>query len=556
MTMAPHSARRVLNRIVRAEAQGLSDYKTKVYQLRGICAGAKEFFNSTSAGDSQDYGSGMFDPANTLRPDIMVKDFMEGKSNDMLNLLNALALKVTLKDPDVFLEGVDPTVQKINTEYLRARLGPYIKGGCSWGPENRALVMDDLMGGVGCVYLPADDGDSKPGWRWADTLQLIWDQTARLPSQVTWMAICVSKPLWYWQKMFPDAAVLGQRVGAPSRIADLESEEYLDDDKPTKLVFYYDIEGKGHLFAFLVNGDNVYEPEPVYEGANPHTFDVMGAKKPFLPFRTAFFISLPGVRLPIGVAEKMLPAYMGILRAITMINEIIDRGSAFYLADADGFESEDAKKKFMESGDPGNIVWVKDGKVAVKVTQPLEIPVSVGEELRRNLSALKESVGTSNAVTGQGTPSPGGGKMTAREFAAIEGQSQLTAASVASDVTGLMEEGVNMFLWNAKNFDRAPFTCRVGKTVYEFGPKGKMGPVGDYLRPDAWVTINEDSMSHIPHAQKIAESKDNLQVAMSVAQVLGPQPTSVAYREYLELKNLNPAEYLPAAPAGQAGAPQ
>ena len=565
-----HSAKRIHLRITQAEANGLELYKTFVYTIRCISAGATEFLRSSTAGKSQDPGQRTRRPDLTRRPPILVQDVVKGKSNAIMNLLGQLMLKVALKFPDVFFADVDPKEQVINAKYLKERLGPTIYDGVDANPETCLAVLDYLMGGLGCLYLPVNE-DGAPGWRWADTLDLIWDQTVRTPNKATWMAMVVSEPLWKWLEMFPDSETLKKHQSAAARARKGDADEGQEMDYPVALCFYYDIELGGHQFVFLKTGENTYEPEPVYEGENPHkrwvrvqADEAAGSntshkKKPFLPFACTFYMAWPSVGHPIGVAQKMLPSQCGIWKAIEYIDEVLERGSGFYTADQTKFKDDAAKKEFLKARKAG-VVWVEGSPEGViKQEAPMMIPPSVMEELKRNTSDIREEIGMSYAATGQGTPSPGGGKMTAAEFRSIEGQSQLTATAVSTDVTRMIEHAIPCFLWNAKSYDDRPWSCKVGNVWLYFGP-GKadlntrfLGPVGSYLRPDAWITVSEDSMSHVPRSQKIAEKEHVVDVALKAAPLLQMPAVALAFTEFLNEMGIDNADdYLkpPAQPSG------
>lgn len=555
-----YTAARLWYRIVSAEQEGLWNYRQKVYQIRGIVAGAKEFLQGNSAGESLDPGQRMQRLDTSTRPDIMVQKVLEGKSNDLLNLIWQLAQKTALKFPDVFFEHVEAVEQQINAAYLKDRLGPTIFDGCESMVETAIANLDYLMGGLGCLYLPVEDG-GRPGWRWADTLDLIWDQTSRTPNKSTWMALSVSEPLWKWLEMFPDNAVLRTYAGRANKLSDLDWHE---DDMPTTLTFYYDVEGEGHQAVFLKTADNVYEKEPVLMGDNPHMRKMAGGKSvPFLPFTVTFFIALPSVRLPIGVAEKMLPSQTAIWRAIQLIQDIIDRGSPFYAANEDGFADEKARERFKKAGNPGAIVMTKGApETVITRIAALDIPAAMEEELARNKREVFEQVGSNNAAGGQGTPGFGGKKMTATEFEGIMGQSQLTPGAVQTDMVRMYEDAIPRFLWNGKLFDKAPFMCTIGKVDYVFSAgkpdaaKKTLGPIGPYLRPDKRVTVGDDSLGHIPKAQKIKDAEQDVEIGLKVAQVF-PNALRLSLREYYELRGkANPDEYLeqPQPPPGAAPA--
>lgn len=530
---------RALNRIKRSTF-ALWEFKNVVYKLRRIVAGDLDALkDGTSPGRAQDHGVGEARAHQSFRPDILVKDFQEGRDNAILNLLITLAWKTAYNFPMIRMEGISPKEQIVNAQYVKQRMGPKISGGCHAMEHGQIALLDYLMGGLGAIFTTYDE-KGRPENRWADTLDLNWDQTARLPCDMNWFSLTVTEPLWKWLQMFPDAKPLQDLREKQPRGAD-GRYGVKDDDRPTELEFYYDQDDEGAYICFLKDGENSWNVDPVYKGQNPHRCELGGVEQPFLPLETILFMNLPSVRLPVSNAQKMLPAQIAIWKAVNRIQTIGEKGKGFYEVDRTAMGSREIDD-FLEAYEAGVVMVDEFGKI--KEHSPMQIQQTDLEELNRNLQVLNLQGGVSPYSMGGKAP----GVQLATEARLIAGQGELVTGVVASANARLWGAATVKFLWNGKQWDKNPFSCRVNDVLMEFGPGKPLGPVAQYLRPDAEITVSEDSMKFFSREQLLADAMADVKLGTEVAQFF-PEWLKRALRRFGEAMGVSDIEDRLAPPA-------
>ena len=111
------------------------------------------------------------------------------------------------------------------------------------------------------------------------------------------------------------------------------------------------------------------------------------------------------------------------------------------------------------------------------------------------------------------------------------------ASSIAKVNAMLWERLASKFLATGALYDDGYITIRdipvPGSTAsidIDFGPDN---PVSIHLRPDAVITVREDSMRYASRQQKVAEAQQKLQFALTVMQVY-PKGVEYAWRGLLE----------------------
>jgi hypothetical protein len=406
-------------------------------------------------------------------------------------------------------------------------------------------LWDYLTGGIGPVYLPVES-DGAPEFRWADTLDMNWDQTARLPCDMRWVSIVSVQPLWVWLEMFPKSSVLKTYAGTQARDS-MGRFSREGDDRPTELEFYYDLEGEGAYKCFLKRGDRDWDPEPVMEDRSPHRAEIFGKERAFLPVESIFFMAIPSVRLPISNAEKMLPAQIAVWKTVNRIQAIIERGKGFYEIGGGALEKEEIDA-FMEAYE-GGVVFSKDiGKIYAH--EPLQLQQADLEELTRNLQEMNLQGGVSPYSMGAKAP----GVELATEARLIAGQGELTTGTVSTANARLWEAACTKFLWNGKTWDENPFTCNINDIPMEFSEGSPLGPVNQYLRPDSPLSVAEDSTTFRSREQLIQEAMLDLDKATQLAQLF-PAGVAPAYRRFLRAIGADDIEDRLAAPMPTAVMP-
>jgi hypothetical protein len=509
-------AARAHRRITEAE-DSLLDYKLTTFRFRRLGAGDYEaLIEGQGVGVNQDRG---FAAARAFRnqfPDILVQRFAEGRSNAAGNLIETLVKKVAYNIPSVKIDGIKPKEQIVNAQYLSQKLGPKITGGCNAIVHEKMALMDYLMGGLGTTFLPIGGV-----LRYADTLDMKWDQTARFPCDMKWASVTVCQPCYVFMEMFPNNQHLEKWAGKKQ-----DSQDYVGDDRPTEMEFYYDCEGRGAYICFLKIADAEFEKEPIYQSETPH-YSMIGAKKvPFLPFETMSYMSLPSVRNPTGLFQKLLPAQIALWESDKHIRSIIKRGKSFYEVDTAQVTPEDLKK-FEQALDAG-IVKVT-GK-AFNIVPALEIDKTTIEYRSLNSQELTSQSGVSNNSQGAKIP----GVETATEARQIQQSGELTAAVVSQAVAAHWSTSVTKILWNSKNWDTEPFKCYIDDQLMEFGPKTQLGPIKEYLRPDGRISVQEDAIVYRSRQQQLAEAQLDIQVSSQLAQMGFPNAIAGAARDFYE----------------------
>lgn len=516
------SAAQALNRVKSADTS-LYDFKKKIHKLRRIVAGDRTALYDDVLAENYDSGARQQRPFRLDLPDILVEVYGEGENNAMLSILKTLVFQTAYTFPAVKLEGVTDEEQIVNAHYLKQKLGPTIKGGCEFVDQIRIALFDFVIGGIGAVQVSADS-DGIPYVRWRDTIDVRWDQQARLPSEIEWISVTNVEPLGVWLDMFPDSKWLQDKV--MKHHADNRANV---EDFATELEFYYDVSGKeGSYIVFGREGDNRYTEDPLYEGPNPHKMKVGEVLKPFLPFEMMFFMSIPSVRLPIGLAEMILPAQMAIWEAERHIRSTTKGGRAAYVIPEKGLDSEG--KKVFEQSLENSILWWKDNTMQPSQLAPLEISPGVQEELQRNLAEINRQAGISDYSMGQKAD----GVETATEARYIAGQGQLTTGTVASANARLCQAALTKFLWIAKRFDKNSFSCQVNGHEYKFGPRTILGPVSRYLKPEAELTVSQDSTRFRSTDEEVAQARMDIEVSQIAAQAGFPNALQAALRKFYE----------------------
>lgn len=526
----------------------MRDYWRKVYRLRKIVAGDKDALISSAVGTNFDIGKDMSRRYRDNNPDILMQHFEEGRNNDLLNLLGVLVEQTCYYFPNIEGKGLTPHQQVVTSQYLEDRLTS-----CNATAHNKMALWDHLMGGCGDVYMPMEFG--KPVVRWADQLDVKFDQTARLVCDVTWKSISVSQRLETWVQIFGSGPFKDYLAGRPNDAGQSGL------DLPFELEFYYDIEHEskekdwlGNYKVFIKTGENNYDDENiVYEGANPNFWDVQGERQPYLPFETIFYQTLPSVRLPMGAAEKALPAQVSVWRAARRIQDIIDASPPWTEGPAAADEKQvDLWRESMIKG----LLLVSDEQLG-KFKEHPSMPINQTdiEEMNRNQEAMKTQLGTANSLLGQ----PEKGVKFARDISAIQQQGSLTAGSISKDNSDLWGRMVPKFLGKGKLYDKKNFVARVEGIEMPFGPKTQAGPIGDYLVPMAKYIVSEDSMRFIPPQVKAAQAQAVLMESLQLAQMF-PGAIAPAFRDFLvangvqnveeRMKQAQPMMAGPGAPVG------
>lgn len=506
---------------INAAARANEQYKKKVHRLRGLVAGDNAVLSSTTSSDDYE-GIRPFEPEYA---DYLVTDVEAGRANKMFQAIRTLVNQVSYVFPDIEFSNVEPEEATLNAEYCRIRLGSEPTG-CNARHHMRLALLDYLTGGMGWAFVGTDT-DSRPLILNADTLDVEWDMSARIPQDIRWASCAFRNPRWYWEEMFSRSALPHVNADTP--------------DEPIELVFYYDVIGKGNWCIFQrIGGREGLHEKPVYKGSNPYYRVVGGEKLPTLPVESMYHLTLPSVRLPVGVAEAMTPQQIAIWESDRHIQRVINGAKAFYAVQK-GALSPDNMAKF-EAGEIGAIVEIEHGHQAPQYNPSGEVDRTTLEWRNQNEQELVAQSGANPYASGNKVD----GVKYAAEVNAIQGASGLMAATVAKDNAEFWERVVRKVLEVGSAFDRAPFAARIDRVLVEFD---EADSIRQYLRPDAELTIREQSMQFEPAEARIARAKAKLDVAMAMAKQF-PGGVAQAYEEVLKaMGEKNISKYLDAPQA-------
>lgn len=525
------SAKRVSNRLATAE-QGLDQFKRKVYRLRRLVAGDASAVYDAGTNENRDNASLLAHPNRLQMSDILVTTIEEGRSNGLLKAIRTLVLQTAYVTPEFEFKNLDPDESAVNAQYLQIRLEE-----CNARDHLRLALLDYCTGGMGWAYTPMRKG--KPVVQYADTLDMKWDQTARIPQDIQWASITVCKPLDFWIKTFGSAPFALYLAG---RGTDFEQTGL---DLPFELEFYYDIEdGGGNYKVMVKTGECDYDEKPIVETTNPCFIQRGTEQEPLLPFESLFFLALPSVRLPIGVAEGMLPAQIAVWEADRTVADIIARGAGVDEVDGSAFEAGELEK--YEKGDHGGFVKTKKGIGHITRHAPHEIPDGILQRRQENDQDMTQQSGANPYAMGDKVD----GVNFAAQVNAIRADAGLIAGTIAKDNADFCVRVGKKVLAKGKTLDQEPITVRIEGTDVEFGPDNL---IAQYLRPDAQLAIREETMQFRPREEKVQEALLMVQQAKGLP--MFPELLKEAVKDLLVAMGKENIDKLLTQPVPTMGAP-
>jgi len=487
--------RRMAHDLRKLVAGDLSPVSSSHPEQRADDLATEELVKFTSAADYDYY-------------DILTTDFTSGRTNKMLQAIKTLAFQTAYNIPDVTIEDGDPIESMAVQAYLRVRLGNKPRG-CEWAPVMRLALFEYLINAIGWNAVQIDEY-GQVVIRHIDSLDVSFDMTARLPSDIRWYSHRCRKPLWVWLEQY-----------GPKPFKDL-LEESVNMDKRVTLEYYYDIEGDGKHVVF--RGDRI-EEKPIFEGVNPFYIEDAGKRYPFLNAQPLTFLNLPSVRFPMSLAQMMLPHQMACWMSERYELDTLERGAPFYEV-AKGALEPAAMKEFKD-GKIGAIVERKSDAQPIVQHPAMEIPASIMAFNQQNDSDLTGMAGVNPYASGERVE----GVSYAAEVNAIQGNSDLTASTIAKDVANFAQRMVKMYLATAALYDDNPVTIRVGETDMTFG--GEM-PISMFIRPDMDLMVAEDSMKFMSELDRVSLARAGVDDALKVAQ-MAPQAPLKAYEKLLRV---------------------
>jgi len=488
-------------------------WRRKVHDLRLIVAGDYSRVDA-NAPAQKDPASNGYGSAKDLAGlyDILINSFEEGSSNEMLQAIKTLLMQTSYRAPAIEFEDVTALEADIMALYMKARLGPKPRG-CEAVHHMRMALLDYIIGGVGWVWTSIRDG--KPCVVAVDSMDVIWDTSAKLVPDIRWVACRWRESLAYWIDLYGKGPFADLLQGEDAQALETERE----------LIYYFDLDGPMGTHVVL-RGDQATEgkdTKPVYEGDNPHVIRCDGVPVPFLPFLPMYFMQLPSVTQPIGIAEMMLSAQLSAREAERTMREVVKRGKGW--VDAVKGAYDEVNLSALEEGDGMAIVQRESNMPPAQYVPGAEIPRGVYEWYQHNKERLTAGGGASpyaNAETVQGI-------QYAAEVNAIQGAAGLTAGTLASDHAAHWERVIRAVVANAIEFDDMPLTLVYNETRIQFGADN---PIGPYLHADAQPKIAEDTLAYEPREKRMQRAMIVLQQSLAVAGIL-PNAVKLAFEAFL-----------------------
>lgn len=523
---------RLIKRLTNASL-AIRPWKEKAYRLRRVVAGDQDALFNNLSNNNKAEGARFSREFRIGSPDILISEFKEGINNEILKSLMILVDQTCYSFPKIEIQGLNSKRQATNNHYLKDVLDS-----CHAVDHSKMALTDFLMGGTGDLYLPTEDG--VPIVRWADSLDIKFDITARMPCDIRWKSLTVCEPIWKWFETFEKQSSALKLI-----YGDLTDEGM---DLPGELEFYYDVEGSdGNYVVLAKTSDHTYHPEPIFTGKNPHFFDYRGKREPYLPFESIFYMMLPSIKFPISAAEKALPDQIGLWRGLTDIKETIDNGGAFYEVKKGTFADEEAREEWLKAK-KGGIAEVEEiGNM--KEHPPLSPGPTILELTTMHAQGIQTQLGANNYSLG----APVQGVKYAREVNAMQAAGSLTAGAISKANASCWAKFCKKTLASGKRTDtKRNFSFWVEGTQMEFGPKAQAGPISFYLAPEAELIISEDSMRFMPQAQRVELASAMVDKALQGGQIY-PNAVGLAYRKYWEACGVeNVDEWMQPAPPPQA----
>ena len=486
-------------------SDGWESFHRKVYDLRRLVAGDYSSMiniNSSAASDDENQGK---TSSNLDLYDFIILSPADGHSNKLLQTVKTLTMQTGYYFPEIEFDNLSPRTATLNIEYCKKRLGD-VPNGCGAKDHMRMALLDYLISGIG--WIKAGIREERTIIQYCDTLDMTWDRTVQLPTDIRWASCKYREPLYVWVDMFGSEPF-------QSRITD-NDEVSLED--VVELEFYYDVEDEGHYYVF-----DCHHEEVIHSEINPYFFQNGNTRTPYLPYEPMYLLQLPSLRMPIGLVEQMLPNQISVWESEANIKTTLQRAAPFYTI-IEGALNDEEKQKF-EDGDIGTIVEVRKDSGGINANQGIAISQDIIRWRELNNLEIISQGGANPYATG----APVEGVSYAAEVNAIQGNSGLMAGNIAKDLAAFWQRVVRKFLAAAKLYDDRPITVLIEGTDLPFD---EFNPIKRFLRPDADVLVRESTMLFKTQTQKIQEALLKLQTSQAMAQLF-PNAPRLAFLDYL-----------------------
>lgn len=500
--------------------KSLHPFKDKVHKLRRLMAGDVSALDDNGGNSADIESPEHYRQIETQFYDILVTDIEEGRSNKLMQAVRTLAFQVAYSAPDVEAEDLPPVLAGYLSGWAKDRLTR-----CNAVHHMRLSLVDYLNGGFGWAHVCYQDG--YPVIRTVDTMDMAWDRTATIPSDIKWAASRVRKPLYWWIKTYGGKgfADLFTKNDKPSL------------DRPVECWVYYDINDAGTMT--ILRADTL-DSTPVKVLENPYR---TSSNEPFLAYDSMHYFAMPSVCEPIGVVEMMLPAQIAHWEGMKRIRDTIRSGAGFY--DVEKGTYDPAQLELLNSGEVNVVLERSMGKMPVTRVPGAEIAQSDVQWVQQAEREMTEHGGAN--------PYAGGTTVQNTKFAAevnaVQSQAGLTAGVIAKDNARFWERIIKKFVQVGAMYDDQPLTLVYDGAKHEFD---ESDPIKDYLDPNADIVIQEDTMSFVPRQQRIQQSTALLQTVLPMGQMYPKAVSNAVERILRDYGIKNVAEWLQSAPQAQA----
>lgn len=471
-------------------------HKHKMNRLRQMLFGA-------GVGVSLDPSAQVYGEADAYG-DVFIDRFDDGRSNRLLKSLKILIQKITFTSPIVSVHSVDDAIGLLNSAYLQDVITR-----TNAGKAIESALWDALIVGRGIVFVGFEDDHVIDFVDFRDALYHPCQD-----NDIYWFARRVKMTAYKAEQIFGEliAKFFSQNVHADDIIC---------------LLDYYDVDENERRIYYLGNQHSL-SPSPnmmIYKGDSPYSE---------LPACFIDALRPPGVRLPIGVVEMVLPNQMAKWEAERVEKEIIRRTVPFYTARKNALTAE--QRALFEDGEVASIVEVESGDPASAIYLH-----SMGNVSPSFSSYSAEQVNEILQHSGVEPYSAGGrmeGVAFASEVTAIIANAGLTSAWMSKKQAALWEAVLQKALVNGAKFDTHPFKTQFDGETITFDA---LNPINEYLAAEGKVIVSEDMMSFKPKNEQIMEALQALNVSIGLAEYF-PNALAIDFKKYLTargVKNLN-----------------
>lgn len=504
--------------------KSLEWWRRKVYILRRAVLGDYAFLESDSPDQIDTHAKAKRHDAQQFR-DILVRNWKVGVTNKLAQCVRTLIHQTAFKLPEIGFEQAEANEEAILSLYLGQVLGP-VPIGCNAVSAAQMRLADYIIGGVGFTHETIVDG--RPVSEWADALHVVWDTGARYAGSEVFIGRFIERPYWMWEQLLDDPKGLREAAGFDPK------EHAQGKDAPVELFAYYDILGESGSMMYLhvQEGGEVLPKTVGGATANPHFFQVAGARYPFNPITAQAYIELPSSRFSMSIIEPAVGVEIALRGGETMLSKVF-RTPQFIEAEEGAYGDSELQK--IKSGQTNEVVFRKANKPSMQRTQAPEVTAEMLQYVEKMKQEIIALVGVDPYASGDKVDDIS----YAAEVNAIKSQAGLLSATVSSDTALAWSLVARKTVANAF-YDFMPRQISYEGVVLEFGPDN---PIGPYLRQDVPAEVAEDSMGYESKDTKIARARAQFQDAMS-AIAIAPASAAIAYETLLRAYgNKNIAEH-------------